>query len=29
MHRLQALAAKYNYWMASPQENAAIGLSDF
>src|ERR1700738_2824318 len=24
MQRLRALAAKHNYWMASPQENAAI-----
>ena len=29
MQRLLALAAKYNYWMASPQENAAIGLAGF
>jgi quercetin dioxygenase-like cupin family protein len=29
MQRLRTLAAKHNYWMASPQENAAIGLSGF
>jgi len=29
MQRLLDLAARYNYWMASPQENAAIGLSAF
>ena len=29
MQRLLALAAKYNYWIASPQENAAIGLTGF
>jgi quercetin dioxygenase-like cupin family protein len=27
MERLMALAAKHNYWLASPEENAAIGLS--
>jgi quercetin dioxygenase-like cupin family protein len=27
MERLAALSAKYNYWIASPQENAAIGLT--
>src|SRR5882724_1133573 len=26
MQRLRILAAQHNYWMASPQENAAIGL---
>jgi len=26
MEQLCAAAAKYNYWMASPEENAAIGL---
>jgi quercetin dioxygenase-like cupin family protein len=25
--RLMALAAKHNYWLASPEENAAIGLT--
>jgi len=29
MQRLLDLAAKHNYWMASPQENEAIGLSGF
>jgi quercetin dioxygenase-like cupin family protein len=29
MQRLLDLAAEHNYWMASPQENAAIGLSGF
>lgn len=29
MKRLRKLAAKYNYWMASPEENAAIGLTGF
>jgi len=29
MQRLLDLAAQHNYWMASPQENAAIGLSGF
>jgi quercetin dioxygenase-like cupin family protein len=29
MRRLLDLAAQHNYWMASPQENAAIGLSGF
>jgi hypothetical protein len=27
--RLRTLAAQHNYWMASPEENAAIGLSGF
>jgi uncharacterized protein YaiE (UPF0345 family) len=27
MQNLVALAAKYSYWMASPEENAAIGIS--
>jgi quercetin dioxygenase-like cupin family protein len=27
MHRLLALAAKYHYWIASPQENQSIGLT--
>jgi quercetin dioxygenase-like cupin family protein len=27
MERLVALGAKYNYWLASPEENAAIGLN--
>ena len=27
MERLQALADKYNYWIASPEENAEIGLT--
>jgi quercetin dioxygenase-like cupin family protein len=26
MQRLLALSAKHNYWLASPEENAAIGL---
>ena len=26
MERMQALAARYGYWIASPQENEAIGL---
>jgi quercetin dioxygenase-like cupin family protein len=26
MQRLFALAAKYSYWMGSPEENAAIGI---
>jgi hypothetical protein len=29
MQRLRTLAAKHNYWMASPQENAAIGTAWF
>jgi quercetin dioxygenase-like cupin family protein len=29
MERLVALAAKHRYWMASPEENAAIGLDGF
>jgi quercetin dioxygenase-like cupin family protein len=29
MQRLLALAAKYKYWIASPQENAAVGLTGF
>jgi hypothetical protein len=29
MQRLLGLAAEHNYWMASPQEKAAIGLSGF
>jgi quercetin dioxygenase-like cupin family protein len=29
MQHLLTLAAKYNYWIASPQENAAIGLTGF
>lgn len=29
LQRLQALAAKYNYWIASPEENAEIGLTNF
>lgn len=29
MQRLLELAAKYNYWMASPEENAAVGLTGF
>jgi quercetin dioxygenase-like cupin family protein len=29
MQRLRTLATKHNYWMASPQENAAIGLRSF
>jgi quercetin dioxygenase-like cupin family protein len=29
IQRLLTLAAKYNYWVASPQENAAIGLTGF
>jgi uncharacterized RmlC-like cupin family protein len=29
MQRLLLLSQKYNYWMASPQENAAIGLPGF
>jgi quercetin dioxygenase-like cupin family protein len=29
VQRLIALAAKNNYWLASPQENAAIGLTGF
>lgn len=27
MERLMALAAKHSYWLASPEENAAIGLN--
>jgi quercetin dioxygenase-like cupin family protein len=27
MERLMALAAKHNYWLASPEDNAAIGLN--
>ena len=27
MERLMALSAKHNYWLASPEENAAIGLT--
>jgi quercetin dioxygenase-like cupin family protein len=29
MQLLLTLVAKYNYWVASPQENAAIGLASF
>ena len=29
MQRLLTLSAKHNYWIASPQENAAIGLNGF
>jgi quercetin dioxygenase-like cupin family protein len=29
MERLMALSAKHNYWLASPEENAAIGLKGF
>ena len=29
MRRLLDLAAKYRYWIGSPQENAAIGLAGF
>jgi quercetin dioxygenase-like cupin family protein len=29
IQRLRTLAARHNYWMASPEENAAIGLSGF
>jgi quercetin dioxygenase-like cupin family protein len=29
LERLRTLAARHNYWMASPEENAAIGLSGF
>jgi quercetin dioxygenase-like cupin family protein len=29
MQKLLLLSQKYNYWMASPQENAAIGLPGF
>jgi quercetin dioxygenase-like cupin family protein len=29
MRRLLGLAAKYQYWIGSPQENAAIGLTGF
>jgi|SRR6266404_2703691 len=29
LQRLRILAAQHNYWMASPQENAAIGLTGF
>jgi hypothetical protein len=29
MQLLLTLVAKYNYWVASPQENAAIGLTGF
>jgi quercetin dioxygenase-like cupin family protein len=29
MRRLLGLAAKYQYWIGSPQENAAISLSGF
>src|SRR5258708_37408235 len=29
MQRLLDLAAKHNYWTASPQDNEAIGLSGF
>jgi hypothetical protein len=29
VRHLLAAAAKYNYWIASPQENAAIGLTGF
>jgi quercetin dioxygenase-like cupin family protein len=29
LQSLRDLAAQHNYWMASPQENAAIGLSGF
>lgn len=29
LQRLRTLAARHNYWMASPEENAAIGLSGF
>jgi quercetin dioxygenase-like cupin family protein len=29
MERLMALSVKHNYWLASPEENAAIGLDDF
>ncbi|MBV8830150.1 MAG: hypothetical protein JO108_13065 [Acidobacteriaceae bacterium] len=27
MQRLLTLSAKHNYWIASPEENAAIGLN--
>lgn len=29
MERLMTLSAKHNYWLASPEENAAIGLHGF
>jgi quercetin dioxygenase-like cupin family protein len=29
MQRLLTLVANYNYWVASPEENAAIGLTGF
>jgi quercetin dioxygenase-like cupin family protein len=29
IERLMALAAKHDYWLASPEENAAIGLNGF
>lgn len=29
MEQLMALSAKHNYWLASPEENAAIGLDGF
>jgi quercetin dioxygenase-like cupin family protein len=29
MQRLLTLVAKYNYWVASPEENTAIGLTGF
>lgn len=29
MERLMALSAKHNYWLASPEENASIGLHGF
>jgi quercetin dioxygenase-like cupin family protein len=29
MQRLLSLSAKHSYWIASPQENAAIGLNGF
>jgi hypothetical protein len=27
MQKLMMLSEKYNYWLASPQENEAVGLS--
>jgi hypothetical protein len=29
VRNLMALATKHHYWMASSEENAAIGLEDF
>jgi hypothetical protein len=29
MELLLTLSAEHNYWLASPQENAAVGIKDF